>query len=58
MSTQYGERAEVHKPRTAEEIERAARALAAQGFGDHTIAHVLTMDVNAVRQMLGDRKTA
>lgn len=51
----YRERAEAYKPRTAAEIEHAARDLAAQGFGDYTIAHVLRLDVNAIRQMIGDR---
>jgi hypothetical protein len=52
--TAYRERAEMHKPKTPEEIQRTAQDLAAQGFGDYTIAHVLAMDVNAVRQMIGE----
>lgn len=54
MSASYRELAEMHKPQTPAEIQIAARDLAAQGFGDYTIAHVLAMDVNAVRQMIGE----
>jgi hypothetical protein len=49
----YRDRAQAHAPKTAEEIERAARDLAASGFSDHTVATILKVDVNALRQMLG-----
>lgn len=50
----YRDRAQAHAPKTAEEIERAATDLVASGFSDHTVAAVLRMDVNAVRQLLGE----
>jgi hypothetical protein len=50
----YRDRAERHAPKTAAEIERAARELAASGLGEHTVAHILRMDVNALRRMLGE----
>jgi hypothetical protein len=49
----YRQRAELHAPKTIAEIEHAARQLAASGFGDHTVAHILRLDVNALRRMLG-----
>lgn len=49
----YRQRAEQHAPKTAEEIERAARELISSGLGEHTVAHILRMDVNALRRMLG-----
>jgi hypothetical protein len=55
MSADYHTRAREHAPKTAEHIAAAARRLAAQGFGDYTIAHVLALDINAVRQMIGER---
>jgi hypothetical protein len=55
MSASYHERADEHRPKTPEEIERVAHELAARGMGDHTIAHVLRLDVNALRQLLGAR---
>jgi hypothetical protein len=48
----------VHAPKTAEEIERAARDLAAANFSDHTISSILKLDVQAVRRLIGDRNTA
>jgi hypothetical protein len=58
MNDEYRQRAELHAPKTTVEIERAARELAARGLGDHTVAHVLHMDVNALRRMLGAPATA
>jgi hypothetical protein len=46
-------RAELHKPRDAEGIERAAHDLAASGYSVFTIAHILRLDAEAVRGMLG-----
>jgi hypothetical protein len=54
----YRDRAEAHAPKTAAEIERAARDLAASGFSDHTVAAILKLDVSAIRQMLGGRANA
>jgi hypothetical protein len=51
----YHERAQTHAPKTAAEIERAARDLAASGFSDHTVAAILKLDVSAIRQLLGER---
>lgn len=48
------ERAEKHTPKTAEEIQAAARELAKQ-YSDHAVAAILKMDVDAVRQMIGER---
>lgn len=51
-------RAEAHRPRTPDEVAAAARDMAARGFGDHTVAHVLNLDVAAVRRLIGDRHAA
>jgi hypothetical protein len=48
----YRALAELHKPRTAEGLQEAARDLACRGFSDHGIAHALALDVQAVRAML------
>ena len=42
-------------PKTADEIQQAARDLADTGHSDHTIAAILKADVNAVRAMIGQR---
>jgi hypothetical protein len=54
----YSDRAQAHAPKTAVEIERAARDLFASGFSDHTVAAILKLDVSAIRQMLGERANA
>jgi hypothetical protein len=54
----HRDRAQMHAPRTPEEIARAARDLAASGFSDHTVAAILKVDVNALRKMLGERPAA
>jgi hypothetical protein len=54
----YRDLAKKHAPQTAQEIVRAAHELAAAGHSDHTIAAVLKLDVNAVRQLIGPRPTA
>jgi hypothetical protein len=51
----YHVHANQHAPKTKEEIETAARQLADQGYSDHTIAAILKIDVNGIRQMLGER---
>lgn len=52
------DRAMEHAPKTQEEIERAARDLAASGFSDHTVSAILKIDVAVVRQMNGERSAA
>jgi len=42
-----------HKPRDAEGIEQAVRDLTATGYSVFTVAHILGLDVEAVRGMLG-----
>ena len=54
----YRDRAEKHAPKTAEEIAAAARDLAASGYSDHTISAILKLDVNGVRELVGQRNTA
>jgi hypothetical protein len=54
---EYRARAEAHMPKTKVEVESAAAALAAQRYSDHTIAAILRIDVNAVRQMIGARES-
>jgi hypothetical protein len=54
----YHARAQENAPRTAAEIDRAARDLASKGFSDHTVAAILKLDVSAIRQMLGERGRA
>jgi len=53
MNDDYRRRAELHAPKTTAEIERAARELVASGLGVCTVAHVLRMDPDALRRMLG-----
>jgi hypothetical protein len=55
-NAEYRARAMEHAPKTTEEILRAAKSLAAAGFTDHTVAAILQADVNAVRQLIGERK--
>jgi hypothetical protein len=52
------DQAERYAPKTPEEGAAAARDLASSGYTDSTIGAVLKLDVNAVRQMLGDRSRA
>jgi hypothetical protein len=49
----YAARAQRHAPKTAEQILAAARRLAREGHTDHTIAQILRLDVQAVRQLIG-----
>lgn len=42
-----------HAPKTPAELATAARALAAEGYSDHTIGAILKMDTNAARAMIG-----
>lgn len=51
--TPIDERRLRHAPKTAAEILAAARDLSARGFGDYTVAHVLSLDVIEVRRMIG-----
>lgn len=54
----YRDRAEKYAPKTAEEIALAARDLAASGYSDHTVSAILKLDVNAVRELIGQRAQA
>jgi hypothetical protein len=49
----YRDKAERHAPKTPQEVTAAAKDLAASGFSDYTVAAVLKLDVNVVRQMIG-----
>lgn len=51
----YRDKAERHAPKTLKEVAAAAKDLAASGFSDYTVAAVLRLDVNVVRQMIGER---
>jgi transposase-like protein len=51
----YRDRAELYAPKTPAEVARAARDLAASGYSDHTIAAILKVDTNYLRQMIGER---
>jgi hypothetical protein len=55
MNVTQRERAEAHKPKTPAQIERAAHELVGRGWGEHTVAHILDLDVNALRQLLGEQ---
>lgn len=57
MSAADRDRAEQYAPKTAAEIQAAARELAKQ-YSDHTVAAILKLDVNAVRLMLGPREAS
>jgi hypothetical protein len=58
MSTpEYRARAELHAPKTTEQIETAARELADEGHGDYDIAWILGIDVAAARKLIGDRRS-
>lgn len=54
----YRDRANLYKPKTSSEIAAAAKDLAAQKFGDHTISHILKIDVNLVRMIVGGTRSA
>lgn len=49
----YDARAQRHAPKTSEQIRAAAQSLARDGHTDHTIAQILRLDVQAVRQLIG-----
>jgi hypothetical protein len=51
----YRDRATKYAPKTVDEIVRAAHELARQGHSDHTISAVLKLEINSVRQLLGQR---
>lgn len=53
---EHARRAEIHKPKTPAEMARAAHDLVRRGFSDHTIAAILKLDVNMVREMIGERR--
>jgi hypothetical protein len=53
----YLARTQQHAPKTRQEIEAAARELAARGFSDHAVAAILKMDVTGIRRILGEPKT-
>ena len=59
MSTQvfHRDRAMQHAPKTREEIARAARELSDAGYSNHTVASILKVSVEAVKQMLGPMRS-
>jgi hypothetical protein len=46
----------VHAPKTFSEVTATARTLIASGFGDHSVAAILALDVNAIRALIGRRE--
>lgn len=53
----YRDRAEAHKPRTKEGIIEAAREMLRNGLTDYDAAHVLKLDVEQVRRLIGECST-
>lgn len=53
IAVDYLAMAEMHKPKDADGIRIAAMELARNGLSDHDIGHVLKLDVNSIRQLLG-----
>jgi hypothetical protein len=53
MNDDYRQRAEQHKPRTAEGITAAAREMLRNGLTDHDAAYVLRLDVQQLRRLVG-----
>lgn len=51
--TDYDRRAAEHAPQTAEGLRAAALEMLRSGLTDHDVAHVLRLDVNAVRRLIG-----
>ena len=52
-NTDYAARAREFAPVTLEELRAAARQMARDGLGEHSIAAALQVDVNAVRRLIG-----
>lgn len=52
---EYTARAQQNAPKTPAEVAAAACELANRGFSDHTVAAILRIDVEAIRQMIGER---
>jgi hypothetical protein len=53
IDSEYRRRAEEHAPKTPAEVAQSARDLIKQGFSDHTVAAILKLDIDSVRQMIG-----
>lgn len=49
----YSRRATEHAPATAEGLRDAALEMLRSGLTDHDAAHVLRLDVNALRRLIG-----
>ena len=45
---------QAHRPQTIAELQAAAKQMARDGLGDHSIADVLQMDVMQVRRLIGE----
>lgn len=52
--TDYRQRAELHRPKTSDELAAAARNMARDGYGDYTIASALLVDVMTARRLIGE----
>ena len=50
----YRQRAEAHKPSDAAGIRAAALEMLRSGLTDHDVGHVLRLDANAVRRLVGE----
>jgi hypothetical protein len=51
------DQAQMHAPKSPEETAVAARDLAQSGFSNWTISCILRLDIGAVRQLVGERRT-
>jgi hypothetical protein len=51
----YRARSQENAPKTPEQVEAAAQDLAGRGYSDDVIASVLRINIDLIRQMLGER---
>jgi hypothetical protein len=50
----YRERAAQHMPQSKEGLLHAAREMLRNGLTDHDVAHVLRLDVQQIRRLIGE----
>lgn len=50
----FDRRAREHAPQTVEGLRDAALEMLRNGLTDHDVAHVLQLDVNGVRRLVGE----
>lgn len=51
IAHEYHTRAVKHAPKTQDEFERAVRDFVARGYGEHDVARILGLGIQAVRQL-------